>query len=276
MTKKQSRPCRVERTAPDERPTIAVRSRNLASLILLLLGGCGGSTVVRSESCPLPRGGGPPIYAAAIATPPAPLLEEAKRELRNARSTAYTHSTNVDEEEGVFEFDCSGFVDYVLRLRAPDALAAIPIGPKGRVRAEDFVSYFRALDESSAAPWMRVDRVAGLRAGDVVAWLRAADSESKSTGHVAIVSSPPTCIARDEATSAIGGVEEWLVRVVDSTEFPHADDSREEAHAKGLGEGTIGLVVDESGAPVGYRWKGGVSRKAHATTIALARLRIAR
>jgi hypothetical protein len=222
------------------------------------------------------RGSGPPVYVAAIAKPKSPLLDEATRELRAVHETSYTHTTNVDEESGVFDFDCSGFVSYALRLRAPEALEAIPVGSKGRVRAEDFVAYFRSLGDPAAAsssPWSRVDRASALRPGDVIAWVRAEDAETKSTGHVAIVAAPPTCIAQSEPIAAVGGAQEWLVRVIDSTESPHADDARAGDHASGLGEGTIGLVVDATGAPIGYRWKGGVSAKAHATTIALARLR---
>jgi hypothetical protein len=219
------------------------------------------------------RGGGPHVEAITASLPKSPLLEEATRELHAMRASSYTHTTEVDEENGVFDFDCSGFVSYVLRVRAPDALAAIPVGPKGRVRAEDYVAYFCALDDASSSPWMRLDRASALRGGDVIAWLRAEDSGSKSTGHVAVVAAQPTRIAPSDPIAAIGGAEEWLVRVIDSTESPHADDARADDHKSGLGEGTIGIILDESGAAIGFRWKGGVSSEAHATTIAMARLR---
>lgn len=202
------------------------------------------------------------------------LFDEAKRELSVMRVTGYGHETKVDEESGVFEFDCSGFITYALRIAAPAALGVIPIGVKGRPRAEDYVSYFAALPSvKEPQPWAIVPHAIDLRAGDVVAWLRPDDVDNGNTGHMGIVAATPSACGASDATTAIGGSSEWLVRIIDSTQSPHADDARKKDESDGLGEGTIGLVVDAAGAPIGYRWKGGVSDKAHATKIALARLR---
>jgi hypothetical protein len=65
--------------------------------------------------------------------------------------------------------------------------------------------------------------------------------------------------------------DEWLVKVVDSTVSPHAQDSRG-ADDEGLGTGTVGLVADGSGHPVGFYWRGGVSKVAKRTDVALGRL----
>ena len=39
----------------------------------------------------------------------------------------------------------------------------------------------------------------------------------------------------------------------------------------GLGTGTIGLLVDDRGAPTAFYWRGGVSPQAKPTRIALGR-----
>jgi hypothetical protein len=55
-----------------------------------------------------------------------------------------------------------------------------------------------------------------------------------------------------------------------ATESPHALASRHPG-TSGLGTGTTGLVVDGSGAPTAFYWRGGVSPQAKRTQIALGR-----
>ena len=201
------------------------------------------------------------------------LLAEAVRQLRAMRTTTYRHKSRVEEETGTFEYDCSGFVAYALRNALPDALAPVPIGIKGRPRAEDFATYFAALAEDEAAPWTRITRGSAIEPGDVIAWLRPADVVNTNTGHIVIVLDRLGVAPPSKAVAKIGGARELLLRVVDSTESPHGDDVRVRDTATGLGTGTIGLVVDGSDAPIGYRWKGGESARAYATLVAIARAR---
>ena len=60
--------------------------------------------------------------------------------------TVSTFDTDTDEEAGVFEYDCSGFVSYALRnATSSDALATVPTGLKARPRADDFTFFFAQL-----------------------------------------------------------------------------------------------------------------------------------
>lgn len=204
-------------------------------------------------------------------TPSKVLLAEAVRQLRAMKSSRYRHKSKIDEAIGQFEYDCSGFVAYALARALPDALAPVPVGIKGRPRAEDFATYFAALTEQD--PWLRVREGKAIAPGDVVAWLRPAEVTNTNTGHMVIVYDVKGSLPASPPVVAIGGAREILLRVVDSTESPHADDVRGPETATGLGTGTIGLVVDASDAPLGYRWKGGESAKAYATMIAVARPR---
>jgi hypothetical protein len=234
----------------------------------------------RAASCALPARAHPEaeLSAGPLAAPTGTsiLYDEAVRELGAARSSAYQHSTEVDEQAGRFDFDCSGFLTYAVQAVAPDARAALPNGPKGRPRAEELVSYFEALpiegQASAGSRWVRVARVEDARPGDVVAWRRPADVDNTNTGHVAIVAARPSPLDAAAPVAAVGGVREWLVRVIDSTLSPHASDTRGDEES-GLGCGTIGLVEGQDGAVVGYRWRGGLSARAHRTTIVIARLR---
>lgn len=65
----------------------------------------------------------------------------------------------------------------------------------------------------------------------------------------------------------------WVIRVMDSSYYYHALDTRV-SPINGLGMGTIALVVNTSTnslAPVGYRWKGGVASTLYYTTVGLGR-----
>ena len=56
------------------------------------------------------------------------------------------------------------------------------------------------------------------------------------------------------------------VGISDTTSTPHGPtDQRMIDGATGLGQGSIGLVVDASGAPTGYYWTGGYSSTSYST-----------
>jgi hypothetical protein len=188
---------------------------------------------------------------------------EAHRQLRAMVSTAYQHETFVDEAEGIFRFDCSGFLGYALGKSLPTRLQAVRRASVARPLAKHYHAFFAALPEAGGRDgWSRVTRASDLRPGDVIAWLKPVGLASRNTGHVMIVRAAPTrsTTRRDEL----------LVQVTDSTASPHGGDTRAPSE-HGLGSGTIGLLVDAKGAPVGYRWNGGVSKTAWSTEIALAR-----
>jgi hypothetical protein len=211
-----------------------------------------------------------PVGPASAPGRPAPantsnqrFLAEVRRELNAMHQSRYQHATEVNEAIGEFYYDCSGFLDYALRRSAPAALRALPVS-KERPLAKDVVHYLqRVAAGGTLGPWRSLATVADLRPGDVISWLTPEDSDSLNTGHVMIVLDRPAPSRRH--------ADEWLVRVADSTSSPHAADSRPAGH-DGLGTGTIGLVADRSGHPVGYYWRGGVSTELKHTAVALGRV----
>lgn len=193
------------------------------------------------------------------------LLEEAKKTLQNAKSTAYSHQTKIDESKGIYCFDCSGFVGYVLIKVRPDAQADIPHPGYARPRAKDFYNYCSKLSKTpNNVGWSRLRRPATLLPGDIIAWLQPPDSANKDdTGHVMMV--------RDTPVSNPNRKNEILVVVIDSASSPHANDSRDKG-STGLGTGTIGISIDDGDKPVGFFWRGGRSKKLQKTKIAFGRL----
>jgi hypothetical protein len=228
--------------------------------------GDAGATPPSDAGATLDSGSTPPPPPPPPPASGSPVAAEAARELSILTYSTYDHTTSVDESIGQFIYDCSGFVGYDLTKAMPDALATISAA-SGTTRplAKDFEAFFAAIPVGGkTGRWHRVVRAADLIPGDVVAWLKPADVTSSNTGHVLIVRLP---VSNNPKRS-----DEWLVPITDSTSTPHgATDSRTLAGTTGLGTGTIGLLVNSSGVPVGYRWTGGVSAHDELTSVALGR-----
>lgn len=194
------------------------------------------------------------------------LLDEGQRQLAALRETSYQVRTEVDEAAGSYHYDCTGFLTYSLRRAAPRALAVVPVPPGRRhPRAETFWTVFEGLTGAPDEAWERIPSVQGLAPGDVVAWLKDPESDTRASGHVVLVLAAPQPNPRRPG--------EWLVRVLDSCENPHAADTRVKGGPGGLGAGVIGLLVDEAGRPWGYRWRGGESKRDVRTRVNMARVR---
>lgn len=193
------------------------------------------------------------------------LAGEAKRELSILKESTYSHTTSVDESIGKFDYDCSGFVGYALAKVLPPQLSAVEkYDATTRPLAKDFEAFFGSLPTTSTkSGWRQVARAIDLAPGDVVAWLKPPALVSSNTGHVMIV--------RGAATANPKRADEILVPITDSTSSPHGSTDSRYPSGQGLGTGTIGLIVDASGAPTAYRWTGGVSTQVWATTISLGR-----
>ena len=102
-----------------------------------------------------------------------------------------------------------------------------------------------------------------MRPGDIIVWLKPEASKAKTTGHIMIVTGAP---AENPERSG-----EVLVRVMDAAKTPHSRDTRGPGRT-GLGEGTIGIMTDAGGSPVGYFWRGGESGQFRETRMLFARI----
>jgi hypothetical protein len=72
-------------------------------------------------------------------------LNEAERQLARMNSSEYMHTTSVDEENGVYNYDCSGFVGYTLSRSDPGAHNELLNNKHSEVdlpEADDFYSRF--------------------------------------------------------------------------------------------------------------------------------------
>jgi hypothetical protein len=162
-------------------------------------------------------------------------------------STEYARGTRVDEKKGIYHFDCSGMVDWVLQKGAPVARSSSAAGLEHRPLASDFYRRIaRAPVDRELGGWRQVVRLEDAAPGDVIAWIKPAVVPSHNTGHVAVIVLDPVRLP--------GHDDAYLVRVADSTSLYHQDDTREGRN--GFGLGTILILTDSSGAPARYGWVG--------------------
>ncbi|HKY62194.1 MAG TPA: hypothetical protein VJR29_02155 [bacterium] len=158
------------------------------------------------------------------------------------KTSVYNANTKVDLKKGIFEFDCSGMVNWILERSAPTAFAELKAE---RPRVIEYVKALKAIPANQpSAGWRRIAKIADAEPGDVIAWPTPDWYPSNATGHMGIL------VAKPEAVD--GG---YLLRLADSTSYPHGDDSRE--GGTGFGYGTVLITVDaKTGAGTGQGWTG--------------------
>jgi hypothetical protein len=190
--------------------------------------------------------GEPATPATAAAEAVVAQIEEIER---NVHSTRYRHATEVNESLGIYDFDCSGMVGWVLRRAAPVAFGAFA---RDRPVAQDIARMIHdAPSDDEHEGWRRLTHVSMARPGDVFAWESPRNLRRDGmTGHTGFVV---------EAPVRVPGLDEaYSIRVSDSTTLPHQIDTRLLAldFDGGLGRGTMTFAVDADGAAYAYGWQG--------------------
>jgi len=194
------------------------------------------------------------------------LLAAAEHVLSSMKSSRYQHVTYVNEANGTYDFDCSGFVDYVLQETFPEALTAITYHPNrlSRPYHQDYYRFFAKLGtENNVAGWHSVARASDLLPGDIIVWLKPNRTNYSGTGHVMVVRSTPKV---DSVR-----LSDVNIQVIDSTRSHHAFDSRVNG-TNGVGIGTVSIELNTIGNAVGFRWSDGASPRVEYTRIAFGEL----
>lgn len=217
--------------------------RRVSVLLLLILG-----LLSFGSSVGLERSLGASLDIPQPATPAAErILRRLDAIEESLVATRYQHRTYVNEHRGVYYFDCSGFVGWVLEREAP--LARLhSYAP--RPTARDFVEAIkRAPARGTRGGWQRIDHIQDAEAGDLFAWtIPSHFPESDLTGHTGFI------VRKPRRLPGLEGV--YSVRVADSTTVPHQDDTRPRGGEGGFGRGTILIKTNEARAPIGYGWFG--------------------
>lgn len=198
------------------------------------------------------------------ATPAARRVLDALAHIRaTEREGRYTHVTRVNERAGIYLWDCSAMVGWVLGRARTSSMGA---SSRGRFVARELA---QRIARASTAPrgraLQRIERVADGRAGDMFAWQRPRGFPSRNTGHSGFL------LARPEPIPAIPGA--YALRIGDATSIAHQDDTRADDADGGYGEGTIVLLTDAEGRATHYGWHGTPSVGFVRTPVVLGRLR---
>jgi hypothetical protein len=173
----------------------------------------------------------------------ATLANAAEDLLAKVKETHYQHKTHVDTGLGIYDLDCSGFVDFLLKRFAPEQFAQMPIeSGHARPRAAMYYQLLHGLAQTPSPGWTSVHKLADAQPGDIIAWELAAAAR-EDTGHVVIVAAPPARTSSDL----------YRVSVYDSSGIRHDEDSRPEG-TSGVGKGTITFRVNSDGEPVAFRF----------------------
>ena len=167
---------------------------------------------------------------------------------KNLKTSHYQALTRIDVNQGKFNFDCSGMVGWILNGSAPQASAEVSKKTpsyQSRPIVANFVKTLQSIQSNKPTlGWRRVLRIADARPGDVIAWPTPSWYPSSASGHMGIVAEKPVKVQ--------GG---YLVRIADSTSYPHGNDTRN--GGSGFGYGTIFVTVDpKTGEGTGQGWTG--------------------
>jgi hypothetical protein len=200
------------------------------------------------------------VAAETTSSLPDQIANKARQILLSKTESHYQHPTHVEEASGVYDLDCSGFLDFILKKVAPEHLAVVP-APKHHARplALQFYEFFTAAGEKGDKGWREIKQLRNAQPGDVLVWRKAEQVAGKDTGHVMIIDEAPV---KD-------GDGLYRVVIIDSTATPHGNDTRKDG-ASGVGRGTMWFTVDHEDQPIGYHWKSRAA-KAHEMQIAIGR-----
>jgi hypothetical protein len=189
------------------------------------------------------------------------IADAAEKLIGDVRETHYQHKTYVVQSAGIYDMDCSGFVDFLLKRIAPEQYDNLPIEPgHARPRAVVYFDLLEGLTRQGIPGWQPIRRLADAKRGDLIAWaLEASTQKPGDTGHVVIVAAAPVLTAAGE----------YRVGVYDSSGIGHDDDSRPKG-TSGIGKGVIIFRVDERGMPVGFQFNS--QAHFHQESIAIGRI----
>jgi hypothetical protein len=176
--------------------------------------------------------------------------------------TTYTHSTKVRRKQGLYHFDCSGMINWMLGQVSKSALETLD---RERPVAATYVRIIqKAPTQRSRGGWQQVADIEDVEPGDLFAWRRPANwPKGGNTGHIGVVIAKPEAVAHIENA--------YVVRVIDSTRYQHQDDTRV-GDETGFGSGTILFMTDDDRHPIGYAWYGSESSGFYRTDVVFGRV----
>lgn len=175
------------------------------------------------------------------------VLETVNHQSRSAYKFGGTH---FDIDKGIYELDCSTYVDHVLADSNPNAYDKL-VSATGTEKptSSHFYDFFTHIRDYSPSEkmnrvWSRITDASELLPGDILVFRYGHHHSTTGGGHVMIVMDKP--VVEDQAV---------LLKVADAAPTGHSEDTRP-SHASGIGIGTLLLKVNKDDfSPSAYAWK---------------------
>jgi cell wall-associated NlpC family hydrolase len=192
-----------------------------------------------------------------------PVVSYIHQFMNSLRYTTYRTGGRIfDSTRGIYELDCSHYVDHILQTIYPHAYSNLTLwtGEQDPDSA-NYYNFFSHLTTNAGADWNKVNNAYQLQPGDILVFRYLTPSGIAKGGHVMVVMDTPT---PDNDNDAL------MVRVSDSAFGGHSDDTRP-LHNSGVGIGTLLLKIDSiTGQPSAYAWNIGAPWRS-SVDIAMAR-----
>jgi hypothetical protein len=149
-----------------------------------------------------------------------------------------------DRTRGIYELDCSHYVDTVLKITNPLAYSNLVYTTGAEAPdSQNYYDFFAHLSSHFKNDWNKIDNAKDLEPGDILVFRYTSKSGRPDGGHVMLVMDKP-----------VPDNDALMVQVSDSAYAGHSDDTRPE-HDSGVGIGTLLLKIDQaSGHPFAYAW----------------------
>jgi hypothetical protein len=101
---------------------------------------------------------------------PFEIAAKAEEIVNSLTQTDYQHKDSIDPATGVYDCDCNGYVNFVLKNTAANHLARIPKETnQPRPRAFEYFAFFASMTPKPAGDWKRVDLMKDANRGDILA-----------------------------------------------------------------------------------------------------------
>lgn len=149
-------------------------------------------------------------------------------------------------------FNCSGFINYYLKnIDREDAIKEIETFIRKNLNVEDFDLlpmmtndyhlFFKTLKRASSKYWEKLESPSQLNIGDIIVYINDTQDD-KQRKHMMIV--------KDIINNAYDEIE---ISVLDSTQYPHSEDSRNNKNGAGYGKITLYKGDDNYWNTIKYR-----------------------
>lgn len=174
------------------------------------------------------------------------LADFAHQTVDNLRYSSYRYGgTRFDVQRGIYQLDCSHYVDNLLNQTNPNAYYTLAHSTGSpHPSSEHYYKFFNRLSAEPSSEWHKIEDSQQLQTGDILVFRYLSSRGRSAGGHVMVVMNKS--VLKQDVVA---------VQVADSASAGHSQDTRG-PRKSGVGIGTLLLKVDaRTGQPYAYAWR---------------------